>query len=120
MNKLVLALSLTAVPLLGFSGVPAFAADASTGTADCSKAAATMRPATTPPASVVSPDEAQASVDAAYLTSMKATLDRQNAMANMEVACGANATVKAHAKEALVPIQSHVDDVTRLLRSIGL
>lgn len=121
MYKYILATSLAAMSLVGFSGATVLAADDSSGgMADCSKAPMMMQSAMASSPGPMMPGDQAMSVDAAYLKSVKAMLDKQTSMAKMEMACGSNATVKANAKKSLDETQTLNDEVTSLLRSIGV
>ena len=121
MCKYVLTISLGVIAFMGFSGVTILAADdSSAGVPDCSKAATMMQTTMAPSPGAMMPADPAMSVDAGYLKSMKAMLDKQTTMANIEMACGSNATAKANAKKALVEMQRLRDEVTDLLRSIGV
>ena len=121
MYNTLLALSLAAVSLIGFSGAPVFAADdMSPVRSDCSKASTMMQKTMAPPPGTMMSGDHPMGVDAAYLKSMKAMLDHQTTMAKMEADCGSNDTVKTNAKKTLDEMRALNDEVTNLLRSIGV
>ena len=121
MYKILLAISLAASPLMGFLSAPVLADDdSSAGTPDCSKASAMMQSTMASSPGAMMSDDHPMSVDANYLKSMKAMLDQQTMMAKIEMACGSNAVAKAKAKRALAESQTLRDQVTSLLRSIGV
>jgi hypothetical protein len=123
MNKKFLATTVATLVLSGIAANPVFAADSMSAAPDCANASMMMQstmPADHAMAGHAMAPDAKQSVDASYLKSMKTMLEHQSAMAKMEVACGKDPAVKAHAKKSLDAMQPATDQIDKLLQSIAL